>query len=118
MLIPVEVSMFNGHDYQEAFEEARDELTGRPLTRDEVLGKLVRIEWTLWEAIRGAMILTGLASCDDRLRDMARPCNRSLLALQVRRLVRNRAPCEGPTVWSLRCALAARQQQLRSRKVP
>ena len=51
--------MFDGRDYHQAFEDARDKLTGRVLDRDEVLGQLVGIEWTLWEAIRGAMIITG-----------------------------------------------------------
>ncbi len=51
--------MFDGRDYHQAFEEARDELAGRVLNRDEVLGKLVGIEWRLYEAIRGAMIVTG-----------------------------------------------------------
>ncbi len=51
--------MFTGRDYHHAFEEARDELAGRLLDRDEVLGKLVGLEWTLWEAMRGAMLLTG-----------------------------------------------------------
>jgi hypothetical protein len=50
--------MFDGRDYHQAFEKARDELAGRPLDRDEVLGQLVGIEWTLWEAIRGAMLIT------------------------------------------------------------
>jgi hypothetical protein len=51
--------MFNGYDYHHAFEEARDELAGSIHDRDQVLGKLVRVEWTLWEAMRGAMIQTG-----------------------------------------------------------
>lgn len=51
--------MFDGRDYNSAFEEARDKLADCTLDRDEVLGHLVGIEWTLWEAIRGAMIMTG-----------------------------------------------------------
>jgi hypothetical protein len=49
--------MFDGRDYHQAFEEACDQLTGRVLDRNEVLGQLVGIEWTLWEAVRGAMIV-------------------------------------------------------------
>ena len=49
--------MFDGRDYHQAFEEACDQLTGRVLYRNEVLGQLVGIEWTLWEAVRGAMIV-------------------------------------------------------------
>jgi hypothetical protein len=32
--------MFDGLDYHQAFSEARDELAGRVLDRDEVLGQL------------------------------------------------------------------------------
>lgn len=52
--------MFDGRDYHQSFEKARDELAGRVLDRDEVLGQLIGVEWTLWEAIRGAMFV---ASC-------------------------------------------------------
>lgn len=51
--------MFDGRDYHQAFEQARDDLAGKILDRDEVFGHLVGLEWTLWEAIRGAMFVTG-----------------------------------------------------------
>jgi len=51
--------MFDGRDYQESFQNALNELTSEGVDRDVVLGQLVGIEFTLWEAIRGAMILTG-----------------------------------------------------------
>lgn len=52
--------MFDGRNYHQAFEKTLDEIASRPLDRDEALGQLVGLEWTLWEAIRGAMIK---ASC-------------------------------------------------------
>lgn len=51
--------MFDGRDYHQTFEEARDELAGKTMDRDDVLGQLVSIESTLWEAVQGAMIVTG-----------------------------------------------------------
>ncbi|WP_210484438.1 hypothetical protein [Microvirga antarctica] len=51
--------MVDGRDYQQSFEDALTDLTGRLLDRDDALGQLVSLEFTLWEAIRGAMIVTG-----------------------------------------------------------
>jgi hypothetical protein len=50
--------MFDGRDYHQAFQDALDELASNPRNRDRVLGTLVSLEFTLWEAIRGAMIVT------------------------------------------------------------
>jgi hypothetical protein len=50
--------MFDGRDYHRAFEKAIDNLTGKVLDRDDTLGQLVSLEWTLWEAIRGPVIVT------------------------------------------------------------
>jgi hypothetical protein len=51
--------MFNGSDYHREFEETLGNLTGRVLDQDDVLGQLVGLEFTLWEAVKGAALVTG-----------------------------------------------------------
>lgn len=52
---------FTGLDYNQAFEEACEELP-YVRDRDEVMSRLLSLEWILWEAIRGLFFLSSLVS--------------------------------------------------------
>lgn len=50
-----------GLDYNQAFEEACEELPN-VRDQDEVRSRLLNLEWILWEAIRGVFFLSSLVS--------------------------------------------------------
>jgi hypothetical protein len=48
--------MFTGRDYQSEFDAVCETLSDARKSKDEVRSALLRLEWIIWEAFRGALI--------------------------------------------------------------